>query len=185
LPPDHHEEQASARTTEGIEAFLEGPTRARRPRRRHLRPANLVRPRAVIPLDTPPAWEQALRHEDRRVVRYGRPASVLVVDIVAAITDLDRTGSHPIDRQVTRIGTVIRAQARETDRVVRIGPCRYEMLLPETDEQAATALAARIVDAWTEAEPAPTATIVTAVASPTGGGSLADALRLARARLAS
>jgi hypothetical protein len=184
LPADHHEEQASSRTTEGSEAFLEGPVRARPPRRRHLRPANVVRPRAVIPLDSQPDWEQALHREDRRVGRYGRPASVLVVDVVAAIADLDRADNRPIDRQVIRVGAVIRAAARETDRVVRIGLRRYELLLPETDERAASALADRIVEACAHAEPPRTATVVTAVASPTGGGSLTDALRLARARLA-
>jgi hypothetical protein len=68
--------------------------------------------------------------------------------------------------------------------MIRVGPHRYELLLPETDERAAAALADRIVTACAAAEPTPSTAIVTAVASPIAGGSLADALRLARARLA-
>jgi hypothetical protein len=178
LPPDHHEERASDRTDEHIEAFLDGPTRARRTRRRHLRPEGVLRPRSVLPLDTRTDWERAVRQEDARVARYGRPASVLVVEIT-----LPANGAE--DRLVARVGSAIRAQARETDRVARVGPMRFHVLLPETDEPEATALAERVARACRDALPpglAPDATVRAAAASPTGGGTLTDALNVATAR---
>jgi GGDEF domain-containing protein len=182
LPADHLEEVDSDRTSERIEAFLDGPARARRTRRRHLRPDAVVRPRSVIPLDTRTDWERAVRHEDARVARYGRPASVLLVD-VAALSD----GTHGADdRHVRRVGAAIRTQLRETDRLARVGPTRYHALLPETDEREAAALADRVSRACREVAPQPAGAaphVRTAVAGPVGGGSLSDAVRLAQARL--
>ncbi len=167
------------RTAEHIEAFLDGPAKARRTRRRPARPTGLVRPRAVVPLDTRTDWERAMRHEDARVARYGRPASVLVVDVAIA-TD------GAADRRIGRVGIAIRTQARETDRVARVSPTRFHVLLPETDERDASCLADRVTEACREALLPATDTecaVRAAVASPGGGGTIADALRLAQARL--
>ncbi len=179
LPPDHHDVAASDRTDEHIEAFLDGPTRARRTRRRHLRPEGVLRPRSVLPLDTRTDWERAVRQEDARVARYGRPASVIVVEIT-----LPTNGAE--ERHIARAGSAIRAQARETDRVARVGPMRFHVLLPETDEPEATALAERIARACREALPAsiqPETAVRATAASPAGGGTLLDALKLASARI--
>ncbi len=179
LPPDHREEQVGDRTDEHIEAFLDGPSRARRTRRRHFRPDGVVRPRSIVPLDTRTDWERAVRHEDARVARYGRPAAVLVVDVVVAANGAE-------DRYVARLGSAIRTQVRETDRVARVSPTRFHVLLPETDEREATALAERVARACRDVLPtAPAAESVVraAVASPAGGGTLTEAVRLAQARL--
>lgn len=178
LPSDHHEVIASDRTDEHIEAFLDGPARSRRTRRRHFRPEGHLRPRPVLTLDTRADWERAMRQEDARVARYGRPASVVVVEVT-----LPANGAE--ERHVARIGAAIRAHARETDRVARIGPTRFHVLLPETDEPEATALAERIARACRDALPAavPEASVRAAAASPAGGGTLEDALKRATARL--
>jgi hypothetical protein len=180
LPADHHDEVESERTTERIEAFIDGPTRARRTRRRHLRPEGVLRPRSIVPLDTRADWERAMSHEEARVARYGRPASVIVVDVTLATNGAE-------DRHLARLGSAIRAQARETDRVARVGPTRFHMLLPETDEREATALAERVTRACCDLLPPASglkSRVRAAAASPSGGGTLADALRLAQARLA-
>ncbi len=120
-----------------------------------------------------------MRHEDARVARYGRPASVVVLDVVARLNGGE-------DRHMARVGSAIRAQARETDRVARVGPTRFHVLLPETDEPEATALAERIRRACLEIVPGSAgaeAMVRAAAASPVGGGTLSDALRLAVARL--
>src|SRR4029078_4182875 len=94
LPDDQHDE----RVGEVIEAFLDGPPpKARRRVRQATRPARLrhtslrpvplatrparLRPTSLrpVPLDTRPDWDVALRHEDARMARYGRPASVVVI----------------------------------------------------------------------------------------------------------
>ena len=79
-PPGRPPRRAHQRAHRGV------PRRPRpgapRPRPRHLRseaPAPAA-PRRC-PLDTRTDWDAALRHEDARVARYGRPAAVIVVDL--------------------------------------------------------------------------------------------------------
>ena len=176
LPPDHHTDDG---TSERIEAFLDGPKRERRAKPRHLRTDGLRRPRRAIPMDTRTDWDAALRHEDARVARYGRPAAVLVIDVQPAQPGFE-------DRFAARVGSVIRDHARETDRIARVGPTRFHVLLPETSEPEAVVLAERVRDAcasWGSAGPGLPLRIMTAAATPTGGGTLVEALAAAQASL--
>ena len=66
MPPEPHDERVGER----IEAFLEGPPRARRTRSRHLRNEALRRARPQVPLDTRADWNIALKAEEARMVRY-------------------------------------------------------------------------------------------------------------------
>ena len=122
-----------------------------------------------------------MRHEDARVARYGRPASVVIIEVGLAV-------DGAFDRQIGRVGAAIRSQVRETDRVARVSPTRFHLLLPETDERDAACLAERVARACRAVPPAGAAVaamVRCAVASPAGGGTIAEALRLAQARLAS
>jgi len=123
LPHDHHD----ARTSERIEAFLEGPSRKAR-RRRHETQARAPRP---IALDASAEWRTALRREGIRVNRYGRPATVLVVDVASG------AAAVPAIELVEPVLDAIRHEARETDRAVRVSPTRFHLLLPETGERDA------------------------------------------------
>jgi hypothetical protein len=177
LPDDHHDERAGER----IEAFLEGPpVRARRTRRsRHLRADGLRPVRRAVPLDTRTDWDIALRHEDARVARYGRPAAILAVRL-----RMLRAGIA--DQYAARIGGAIRQQARETDRVTRFGPDRFHVLLPETLEAEATVLAERVRKACVALIPGAQGSdveVLVASASTSGGGTLAEALHAVQARL--
>ena len=175
LPADPHDE----RTSERIEAFLEGPVRERRSRPRSVRPEPIRRPRRIVPLDTRPDWEAALRHEDARVARYGRPASVLVIDIAVADPAAE-------DRIAARVGAVIREHARETDRVTRVSRTRFQLLLPETAQAEASGLADRVrrsCEAWGTHGPGLPGGIAAVAAAPSRGGTLADALQSALAEL--
>jgi hypothetical protein len=133
LPEHHHDEQLDERATEHIEAFLDGPEANLR-----RRAEDVKRPRRPIELDTRPDWMAALRLEDARHVRYGRPVSVLLIEL--------RQGAHgsAVDRIARRLGDVIRAEARETDRAVRTGALTFRVLLPETGGRAARSLAERL-----------------------------------------
>ncbi len=129
-------------------------------------------------MDTRTDWDIALRHEDARVARYGRPAAVMTVR-------LRMTATGATDQYAVRIGGAIRQQARETDRVTRVGPDRFHILLPETIEAEATVLAERVRRACVALVPvAPGADveIVVAAASTSSGGTLQDALRAVHAR---
>jgi hypothetical protein len=178
MPSDDHDE----RTGEVIEAFIEGPkARTKRPPRgRHLRHEALRAVRKPIAMDTRADWEVALRHEDARVARYGRPAAVMVVRIRMPMTGAE-------DRYAARVGAVIREHARETDRVTRAAPDRFHVLLPETVEAEADALADRVRDACLShlpGQPGSEIEILAAAISPARGHTLAEALRRALATVA-
>lgn len=136
-------------------------------------------------MDTRTDWDAALEHEDARVARYGRPACVLVVhlDVAAGAhaerADPKRAAAQRADpeRVAATLALAIRAAARETDRVARVGPGRFHVLLPETDETEAAAIAERIRAACGEHP------IHLASASPAQGRTLIDSLAVASARL--
>ena len=130
-------------------------------------------------MDTRADWEIALRHEDARIARYGRPAAVLAVRLRVA-----KAGTA--DPYAARVGGAIRQQARETDRVTRVAPDRFHVLLPETMEAEATVLAERVRTACVALMPGVPGSeveILVAAASTSGGGTLLDALRTVQSRL--
>lgn len=179
MPLDHHDE----RVGEVIEAFLDGPPqRARRvPRARTLPRRDKLRVvRKPLPLDTRPDWETAMRHEDARLARYGRPTSILVVRLCVPVPGTE-------DRYAGRVGAIVREHARETDRVTRAAPDRFHVLLPETEEPDADLLGERVRETyaaehmgrpWIDLE------IRVAAVSPGSGETLHDALRVAREAVA-
>ncbi|HET8785175.1 MAG TPA: hypothetical protein VFM38_06035 [Candidatus Limnocylindrales bacterium] len=174
LPDDQHDE----RVGEVIEAFLEGPPpKARRRVRQGTRPARL-RPTRLrpVPLDTRPDWDVALRHEDARMARYGRPASVVVIR-------LRLTPPASADRIAARVGEIVRFHARETDRVTRAAADRFHVLLPETEEADAETLIDRVraaCAAQVAGRLGAELRVVAAAASPGQGETLHDALRAAQ-----
>jgi diguanylate cyclase (GGDEF)-like protein len=56
-------------------------------------------------------------------------------------------GSHA----AARVGAVLRAKVRTSDYLARVGPSRFAVLLPETDEVAAVNFVERVRDACDEA----------------------------------
>jgi hypothetical protein len=179
LPADHHDE----RVGEVIEAFLDGPPEgARRAQRTRALPRRdkLRAVRKPIPMDTRNDWETALRHEEARRARYGRPATVLVIRFCAPIPGTE-------DRHAARVGAIVRELARETDRVTRSAPDRFQVLLPETEEPEADVVGERVRDACmgqTERRPARDLELRVAAVSPGSGETLHDALRIAQEAVA-
>jgi GGDEF domain-containing protein len=174
LPDHHHDERADERAAEHIGAFIDGGVAPNR----HTRA--IERPRRPLELDTRQDWTAALRHEGARHARYGRPASVLLIEL----------GGQPHEQAVDRIAralaNVIRAEARETDRAVRIATLRFRLLLPETGGRAARTLAERLDRAFS-ADPDGRSNGVALqieVATAARNGTLEDALAEAEARIA-
>jgi hypothetical protein len=178
LPTDHHDDE---RVGEVIEAFLDGPpVRTRRgPHAPRRRPTVVREARRPIPMDTRQDWDSALRHEDARLARYGRPASVVVVRLHGSAT-------AALDRVAGRVATTNRERARETDRVTRVASDRFHVLLPETDAVDAAAFAERLRAACVECLDGRSASagleVEALAASPEPGRTLQDALRDAVAR---
>ena len=128
------------RVTEKIEQFLSGPrTRSRTGGRRSVASSG----RADPPLDTRTDFAAALRREAARSERYGRPATVVAVEFAldeptpigaGAAHAARRTRVEQVDRLAGPIGYTLRREARDSDRIARVAPNRFHVLLPETTE---------------------------------------------------
>jgi hypothetical protein len=145
------------RVTEKIEKFLSGPKNHKRTQR----PPRTEPPTAIqSALDTRTDFAAALRRETARAERYGRPATVIAVEFAVgggpmsglpptvdrwehlrrapfSTPDRDAMSGHidgQIDRLAGPIGFTLRREARDTDRIARVAPNRFHVLLPETSE---------------------------------------------------
>jgi GGDEF domain-containing protein len=118
------------RATEKIEEFLIGPRARTRPR--GLRPADPAGAAAVTDLDTRAEFVAAVRREALRSERYGRPATVVAVEFDIEPSPGVAADDRQVDRLAGPIGFTLRREARETDRIARVAPNRFHVLLPET-----------------------------------------------------
>jgi diguanylate cyclase (GGDEF)-like protein len=117
--------------------------------------------------------EQVLDHEFQRARRFGRPLTVLLVDIdhFKAINDAH---SHAVgDAVLRRVAAVIRGACRAVDAVARYGGDEFVVVLPETGVQEGTRIGERIRrdvealaagDSW----PSPPPTLSIGVADDSG-----------------
>jgi GGDEF domain-containing protein len=172
LPDVHHDE----RTTTRIEAFIDGPPELRLRRQGPF----VERERRPVELDTRADWLGAFRHEAARHARYGRPASVMIVELPGGQGDI------AYDRMARQFTDVIRTEARDPDRAVRMGQSRFQLLLPETSARAAHAAADRLQRAFTVTQGGSSAfrpSLRIEIATPHRTESLEAALDLAEARL--
>ena len=172
LPDSQHDE----RTTTRIEAFIEGPPELRDRRQGPF----IERERRPVELDTRADWSNAFRYEAARHARYGRPASVLVIELPGGHGDV------AYDRMARQLTDVIRAEARDPDRAVRIGRSRFHLLLPETSARAAEVAAERLQRAFTATQGGASAfrpALLIEIASPHRTESFEDALSAAERRL--
>ncbi len=172
MPDETHDE----RTTTRIEAFIDGPPELRQRRQGPY----VERPRRPVELDTRQDWLTACRYEGARHARYGRPASVLVIELPRGL------GDEAYDRMAVRFTDVIRAEARDLDRAVRVGRTRFQLLLPETGSRAAHSAADRLQRAFTPTQGGSSAfrpALIIEVASPHRNESLEDAIAAAERRI--
>ncbi len=116
------------RVTEKIEKFLSGP---RSRRRAHSAPRIEPARASESALDTRTDFAAAIRREMARTERYGRPATVVAVEFAVGATPAP---GGQIDRLAGPIGFTLRREARDTDRIARVAPNRFHVLLPETSE---------------------------------------------------
>ena len=174
LPDNQHDERTDAR----IEAFLHGTSRSAASSGAESARSDLAR--APRELDTRADWTAAFRHEAARHLRYGRPASVLLLEI-GRTPDL-----RSADAVAHELADLIRADARASDRAVRTGPRSFRLLMPETSVGGARHVGARLETAFRMAgEPSNHRPgLRFDVASPKRGGTLEEALSEAERRVA-
>lgn len=95
-----------------------------------------------FPVDDPDFLAREVAAEVHRAQRYGHPLSLI---LACAVDEVSK--AHPQLRQASRrrVLTLLRNEARETDRVFRAGPDSALLLLPETELQGALTFARRLV----------------------------------------
>jgi diguanylate cyclase (GGDEF)-like protein len=86
----------------------------------------------------------ALRRETKRAVRNGRALSLLFLDLDGFKQVNDTHGHQVGSRTLAEAASVIRSCARETDVVARFGGDEFALILPDTGQDGAVSVAARI-----------------------------------------
>ena len=89
-------------------------------------------------------FETLARIEWGRFQRYGRPLSLLVIDVDKFKAINDRFGHDVGDLVLKTIADDCSSMRRETDIVARLGGEEFVLLLPETNEAAAQLVAERL-----------------------------------------
>jgi len=148
-------------------------------------------PATTIGIDAPPgvldgpAWSRILGDEAARIKRYHRPGTVVMIQLDGLDRFVDRLGHDAADRIVSVVADTILRLARDADHVARLGPGRFAVLLPETDEVAAINYVERVrrsCDLWLESG-AIAMRLAIGWASTTGDPDLAEAQRIATERM--
>lgn len=108
----------------------------------------------VTGLESAFAWDRHLREEAGRLRRYGRSFAIVFAELDGLDRLADRVGAEAAGRIVPALGHVLQHQARAVDIVARVGPSRFAVLLPETDEVRAINYVERVrsaCDVWLQA----------------------------------
>lgn len=88
--------------------------------------------------------ELVLERELFRVERYGRPLSLMVLDLDGFKQVNDAHGHEVGDRVLKALAACLEGHIRQSDRAVRLGGEEFAVLLPETRLAQALALAERL-----------------------------------------
>lgn len=162
-----------------------GPGRADRPvddTRTEAPPMTATEPGTLL---NPAEWARVVTDEDARVRRYRRPATIVMLDLDGLDRLIERLGEPARERLVPAVADTIQRQAREADHVALLGPGRFGVLLPETDEIQAINYVERVrraCDLWLESG-AIAMRLAMGWASTSAEDGLNDAARIATERM--
>ena len=98
-------------------------------------------------------WNRIVADEDARVNRYHHPATVVIIELDGFDRLVANLGPEAGDRVLPALADTLSRNARGADQLARIGPTRFGILLPETDEIAAINYIERVreaCDLWLE-----------------------------------
>jgi diguanylate cyclase (GGDEF)-like protein len=102
-------------------------------------------------LALPSVWATWLEEEAARAARYPRPVTIVLVELAGLDRLADRVGRAAADRLIPPVAATIRRHARAADRLARLSPTRFGVLLVETDEVQAINYVERVrgaCDVW-------------------------------------
>jgi diguanylate cyclase (GGDEF)-like protein len=148
-------------------------------------PPRRPQPTASMLVDEAVDWERRIRDESTRLSRYRRPITVVLVELDGFERLVSRLGADAADRLIPAIAETLARNGRAVDQVARLGPSRFGILMPETDEIQAINFAERIrsqCDRWLAAGAVSTRVAI-GWACPTPSSDLSAAIRIADERL--
>jgi diguanylate cyclase (GGDEF)-like protein len=90
------------------------------------------------------AFRSGLADEWKRASRYGRPLSLIILDLDGFKQINDRYGHPAGDRLLKEVAAILRDSLRETDVPARYGGEEFAVVCPETSEDEARVVAERI-----------------------------------------
>jgi diguanylate cyclase (GGDEF)-like protein/PAS domain S-box-containing protein len=105
---------------------------------------NLAATDGLTQLKNHRAFQQRLEMEALRTERYGAPLSLLLLDI-DRFKEYNDTYGHPAgDQALKEVAGILALYTRDTDFAARYGGEEFAIILPETENQGALALAERV-----------------------------------------
>ncbi len=134
---------------------------------------------------TPSGWGRVVADEDARVRRYRRPATIVMIELDGLDRLTSRLGDAAGDRLIPAVAETVKRLAREADHIAQLGPGRFGVLLPETDEIQAIHYIERVrrtCDLWLESG-AVSLRLAMGWASASGDDNLHEAGRAATERM--
>lgn len=118
-----------------------------------------------------------LGQEIARATRYGRPVSLLLIDLDRLKSINDEGGHAAGDEALQRLGACLQAECRASDVAARYGGDEFVVIAPETSGERAAEQAARICAAVREERALPRLSVSIGVADLERAGSVdVDAL---------
>jgi diguanylate cyclase (GGDEF)-like protein len=133
----------------------------------------------------PTEWSRLVDDENTRHGRYKRSATVVMIELDGLDRLVAALGQPAADRVIAAVAGTIHGHARKSDHVARLGPSRFGVLLPETNEVAAINYVERVrqaSDLWLESG-AIALRLAIGWASPVVDSSLVDAQAQATERM--
>jgi diguanylate cyclase (GGDEF)-like protein len=140
---------------------------------------------ALTGLLLPGEWNRILGDEDARVRRYGRQATIVIIEIDGLDRLTGALGMDAGDRITQAVADTLSRHARAADHLARLDAGRFGVLLPETGEVEAVNYVERVrsaCDLWLESG-AIALRLAIGWAAPRPNGTLADAMTAAEERI--